>query len=79
MSWKLSIGCHRGTMVSRDFNLVGTKFHDSNQPLESLEDCIQCAKDWKNNYNSFGCYLWFATAIDPDGNKHPTIPGSPYR
>jgi hypothetical protein len=64
--WRLSIGCHRGTMMSRDTHSVTTKFQ-GDAPLESLEDCRECAIKWEANYRSMGLFLWYAKAIAPDG------------
>ena len=72
-TWTLAIGCHRGTMMSRDSQNVTSKFDDYNQPLTSLEDCIECAKAWRQNYAQIGNFIWFATAVGPDGVKHPNI------
>lgn len=78
-AWKLIIGSHRGTLLSRGTQNVAKKFN-SHEPLESLSDCIECARSWEANYTSMGCYLWFAHAIDPDGTKHPNIiRGTEYR
>jgi hypothetical protein len=71
--WRLSIGIHSGTIMSRDSGIHTVKFDDPTAPLESLADCIECAKAWEANYRSFGYYIWFATAIAPDGAKHDNL------
>jgi len=79
-SWRLNIGIHGGTRMSRDSGSHTVKFHDSSAPLESLEDCVECAKAWEANYRSMGYYIWFANAIAPDGTQHNEIIRSvPYR
>lgn len=78
--WRIAIGIHQGTMMSRDFHSVSTKFDDSSAPLQSLADCIECAQAWRENYRKLGYFIWYAHAIAPDGTKHPgIIPGTPYR
>ena len=66
--WKLSVGCSNGTSSSRDFDLKTHKF-SSNEPLNSLEDCIQCVKDWQEEWSKIGYYAVFADAIAPDGSQ----------
>ena len=78
--WRLSIGIHSGTMMSRDSRSHTVKFHDSSAPLESLEDCIECHQAWEANYRGMGYYIWFASAIAPDGTQHSNLVRSvPYR
>jgi hypothetical protein len=78
--WRLNIGIHSGTMISRDSGSHTVKFHDSSAPLESLEDCIECAKAWEANYRSMGYYIWFATAIAPDDTRYSNVvPSVSYR
>jgi hypothetical protein len=68
--WLLNIGIHSGTMMSRDSGIHTVKFDDPTATLESLADCIECAKAWEANYRSMGYYIWFAFAIAPDGTRH---------
>lgn len=78
--WRLVIGYHEGTRMSRDMHSASTKYQQSSSPLESLEDCIVCARHWANYYRGMGGYLWYANAIAPDGTKHEEIiPGTDYR
>jgi hypothetical protein len=78
MTWKLHIGLHRGTITSRDSDVKTQRF-DGAEPLQSLEDCIECAKAWQNTWRGCGYYLWYANAISPEGEKHVSIlPGVPY-
>lgn len=77
-TWRIHIGCHQGTLTSRDSHTVTEKYGGGN--LESLQDCIDCAKAWESNYASMGCFIWFAHAIAPDGTNHQDIvPGHFYR
>jgi hypothetical protein len=78
MSWKLQVGCHRGTIVSRDSQTVETKYHDSSQPLDSLEDCIECAEAWRRNYAMGGYRLWVAKAVSPQGETISNIVPTSY-
>ena len=71
--WKLHIGIHRGTITSRDLETNTGKYDDSTSPLESLEDCIDTAQKWQDNYRSMGYVVYVADAIAPDGTKHSDI------
>lgn len=51
-NWELEIGYHQGTMMSRDFTNTTTTWDD--QPLQSLEDCIETANKYKESYQSRG-------------------------
>ena len=70
MSWTLSIGCHRGTLTSRD---SGTEEHDS------LEECKKAVAKAEKAWRSFGYFVWFATAKGPDGEEVKLHNGTPYR
>lgn len=70
--WKLVIGCHKGTFTSRDCHETTTKF-DSDEPLTSLDDCVECAKKWRSNYSVIGVFIWYAKAISPDGKIYNDI------
>jgi len=69
--WSLVIGCHRGTLTSRDVGHPEEK--------DSLEDCQKAVKRAEEWYNSIGYFIWFASATDPEGKKHQLHPGTPYR
>ena len=73
MSWKLNIGIHKGTRMSRDIDSHHTKFSDSSSLLESLEDCIQTAAEWRANYASLGYNVYIADAYSPEGEVHKDI------
>ena len=68
-SWKLSIGCWNGTITSRDSDIKTVK-PNSNDPLQSLEDCKECVVYWGNSWADIGYRVWFAEAIAPDGTRH---------
>jgi len=78
-NWRISIGIHRGTMTSRDNNLVYEHFDDPTKPLISLEECRETAKKWEESYHSMGYFIWFGTAISPDGEPTDVLQGAPYR
>ena len=75
--FKLNIGCHRGTVNSRDSLVMG--HDDKGSPLETLDDVKALAQSMEHNYNSVGYYLWFAHAITPTGEVIRNIlPGTHY-
>ncbi len=77
MGWKLDVGMHKGTMMSRDTIIVDCD--DEYKPLETFDDCLRVAKEHQARYAGFGAYLWYAHAIAPDGTRHLNIiPGRRY-
>ena len=68
--WTLTIGIHRGTLMSRD----------TEQPkkLNSRKECEDAVRVAERQYAELGCYIWFANAVDPDGQTHRLHPGTPY-
>ncbi|MFA6184281.1 MAG: hypothetical protein WC682_04230 [Parcubacteria group bacterium] len=58
--WKLNIGCHCKTLMSRDLDV---REHDS------LEDCKRDVKESEEFWARMGYCVWFAKAIGPDGEK----------
>ena len=78
--WTLQIGCHRGTMMSRDSTATNCKFYSRGDgQLKSLDDCIQCAKDYEKSWQGFRYYVWFAHAYSPSGEKFSNLVSSvPY-
>lgn len=68
--WKLSIGCHKGTLMSRDSDQV---------ELDSLEACEEYVKESEKFWQQIGYFVWFANAFAPDGTKHQLHPGTSYR
>ena len=71
--WKLDIGVHKGTMMSRDSQIITSSFEDYEVPLKSLEDCVKCAKAWEQNYLQMGYMIWYARAFSPDGTRHDNL------
>lgn len=72
--WTLHIGCHRGTMMSRDSTKTNHKSYiRGKEQLKSLDDCIECAKDYAKNWQTRGYYVWFANAISPTGEEFLSI------
>lgn len=70
-TWKIEVGITRGTIGSRDFGVETTKF-DSTDPLLSLDDCKETAKQLSQHYARMG-YSTTAHAIAPGGTKHHNI------
>ena len=67
--WRLSMGVHRGTMMSRDTHSVDYQWQSPDKPLTSLDEVKETAEQWKSNYLSLGLQIWFMNAIAPDGTK----------
>ena len=67
--WRLNIGCHRGTLTSRDSM---TEEHDS------LELCRQAMEKSEQFYRSIGYSVWFVEAVGPNGEKVKLHQGTPY-
>jgi len=78
-NWRLSIGVHRGTITSRESEVMSEHFDDPSKPLTSLEECRETAKKWEQQYRSLGCQIWYGRAISPDGFHTPVLQGVPYR
>lgn len=77
--WKLHIGIHRGTIISRGENTTSVDY-DTYEPLNRFEQCLETAKKWRLNYESMGYVIHFCHAISPEGKKYPNIlPSNPYR
>ena len=54
----LSIGCHRGTLISRDSEMREFDTYD-----EAYNSYTESKKTWKR----FGYMVWFSKIIAPDG------------
>lgn len=78
MSWKLDIGIHKGTIISRDGGSHCTKFSDPSKPLESLQDCIETAKEWQRVASSMGYFVYIADAYGPGEVHRRIIPVAGY-
>ena len=68
--WSLTIGIHRGTITSRDT--------EHPKQMDSLEACQKEVNRAELEYARFGCYIWFARAVDPEGKTYRLHPGTPY-
>lgn len=69
MSYKLNIGCHRNTIISRDSEV---REFDSRQ--EAYDDYLSAKKFWR----SIGYIVWFAKITHPDGTVE-TLESNPCR
>jgi len=67
--WKLEVGVHRGTTMSRYTHAVDCQWEYPSKPLTSLDEVKETAKQWKSNYLSLGLQIWFMNAIAPDGTN----------
>lgn len=68
--WYLSVGCHRGTLVSRD-----TDRHE----CEGLVACKKLAAQIKKEWDLSGLQVWYMTAHGPDGDHETIEQGTPCR
>ena len=68
--WTLSIGCHRGTLISRDSDL---REHDS------LEDCKKDVSESERSWARIGYFVWFATARGPNREEVKLHAGTAYK
>jgi hypothetical protein len=68
--WKLSLGCHRGTITSRDSGI---------EEYDSLEACKQAVAEAEKFWTQTGTFVWFATAFGPNGEEIKLHPGTPYK
>lgn len=68
--WKLSIGIHRGTLMSRDSEDPKTR--------KSLKECFDEAIEAFKWYSRLGCQCWFCYALSPKGERITLIESQPY-
>lgn len=67
--WKLQIGWHQGTLTSSDSEV---------RELDSLDDCRKSLAESEKFWASLGYFVWYARAVNPDGEKFLLHPGVPY-
>ena len=67
--WTLNIGCHSGTLMSRDL---------TTEQYATLEDCRKKAIDKEAAWKRLGYYVWYATAIGPNGERVTLHDGTYY-
>jgi hypothetical protein len=67
--FRLHIGCHSGTMTSRD---------SSNEYHNTLDEAKEAIRQSVESYSRLGAYLWFATVFDANGKKIHHVNGVPY-
>ena len=67
--WKLYIGCHKGTSVSKESQL---------REHNSLEDCKCDVNESEEFWGNMGYFVWFAKAVGPDGKVVSLHKGTPY-
>lgn len=67
-SFTLNIGCHRGTITSRD---------SMSEPYDTYQEAFSAYLRHKAFYKSIGYQVWFADIVYPDGeSKH--LESNPY-
>lgn len=69
--WTLSIGCHNGTLMSRDSAQPSS--HDTEE--DALAEYIRQKDIWR----SLGYYIWFARITNAGGEVVFHDNGIPYR
>ena len=67
MNWILNMGCHRGTLMSRD---------SIREEYASLADCQTAAMKKEKAWREIGYSVWFAYAIGPDMERVELRQGS---
>lgn len=65
----LHIGCHRGTLMSRD--------SDNPSPFDTYDEAYQNYLEAKASWKRFGLMVWFANIVSPDGTK-TNLESNPY-
>jgi hypothetical protein len=68
--WELHIGWHKGTLLSRDSEI---------RELDSLEECQRSLAKSEKSWATLGYFVWYARAVNPDGEKFLLHPGIPYK
>jgi len=68
--WRLNMGCHRGTLTSRD---------SSCEEYGSKNDAVKAYQQAKDFWLSIGYKVWFAELIAPDGTKETLDRGEHYQ
>ena len=58
--WTLNIGCHRGTLMSRDTD---------HRTFATRDEAIQSYQESRKFWRSIGYMVWYANLIAPDGSK----------
>ncbi len=67
--WYLHLGCHRGTVMSRDSEVT---------ELNSLDECREMVARMHITWAKCGYYIWFAYAMSPQGQRTELHKGVPY-
>ena len=67
--WQLHLGCHRGTLMSRDADVDG---------YDTLEQCKNAVELAEKEYARLGYLVWYAYAVGPDGVRVKLHEGNPY-
>jgi hypothetical protein len=57
--WTLFIGCHRGTLISRDVA--------DPEKYDTEEEALTAYRAHKDFYRSIGYHVWFAHIKSPEG------------
>lgn len=68
-NWKLYLGCHEGTLMSRDTMV---------EEYATLDECREAAEKAEKSWNRFGYFVWYSYAIGPNSEKIKFHKGTPY-
>jgi len=66
--FKLNIGCHRGTLISRD---------SAQETYDTYAEAFSAYEKHRAFYRSIGYMVWFAEIVSPDGTK-ANLESNPY-
>lgn len=67
--WKLHIGCHKRTLLSRDSDV---------REHESLELCKKDVEESERAWKNIGYFVWYARAEGPNGEIVELHTGTSY-
>lgn len=57
----LHIGCHSGTLMSRDAG--------NPEPYDTYDEAYEAYQNYKRGWKRFGYVIWFADIVAPNGTK----------
>ena len=67
--WILTMGCHRGTITSRDVRMP--------QSFDTRDEAITEYQKVRAGWQQFNYQVWYADLVDPNG-KSETLESNPY-
>jgi hypothetical protein len=67
--WRLSVGIHNGTLMSRD---------SGSHPYPTEQAALDAWRDQERSIARFGYQVWFASLTSPEGESTTLHAGVPY-